>query len=57
MIRLLLAAAALVLLAGCNMIDCEGAAVPGYGAGNCRFHTTFLAAAHMQVHPRPLAKS
>jgi hypothetical protein len=57
MIRLALAASAFLLLAGCSTVDCGGAAVPGYGAGDCRFHTTFLAAAAPRAHSRPLAKS
>ena len=53
MIRLVLAASALSLLAGCSMLDCGGAAVPGQSAGDCRLHTTFLAAAmpHANTHP------
>jgi hypothetical protein len=57
MIRLILAVAALVLLGGCNMVNCEGAATPGYDAGACGIHTTFLAAAGAHAHARPLAKS
>jgi hypothetical protein len=57
MIRLVLAAAALVLLTGCDMLRCEGGAAPGYGTADCGLHTTFLAVAHTQSHPRPLAKS
>ncbi|HXQ12443.1 MAG TPA: hypothetical protein VN805_15730 [Caulobacteraceae bacterium] len=57
MIRLILAAAALLLLAGCNMVNCDGAAAPGYGAADCGIHTTFLAAAATHARPRPLAKS
>jgi hypothetical protein len=57
MIKVILAAAALVLLTGCNMLRCEGGAAPGYGTADCGIHTTFLAAAHPPVHARPLAKS
>ena len=58
MIRLMLAAASLVPLAGCNMVDCAGsAASPGYGAADCGIHTTFLAAQTPPAHARPLAKS
>jgi hypothetical protein len=57
MLRLILAASALVLLTGCNMVNCEGAAAPSYGAADCGVHTTFLAAATPHAHARPLAKS
>jgi hypothetical protein len=57
MVRGVLAVVALLFLAGCGMIDCAGAAVPGAGAGDCRFHTTFLAAAALHTHARALAKS
>jgi hypothetical protein len=57
MIRLILAAAALTLLAGCNMVNCGASASPGYDAGDCGIHTTFLAAAGAHPHARPLAKS
>jgi hypothetical protein len=57
MVRWLLAASAMLLLAGCSMVDCGGAAVPGADAGDCRFHTTFLAAAAPHVHAPAAAKS
>ena len=57
MIRVILAAAALVLLAGCSMVNCGAAASPGYDAGDCGIHTTFLAAGEPHPHARPLAKS
>jgi hypothetical protein len=57
MIRLVLAASALLLLAGCSALDCGGAAVPGADAGDCRVHTTFLAAAAPHAPARASAKS
>jgi hypothetical protein len=57
MLRLMVAGAASVLLAGCNMMSCEGAAGPRAGAADCGIHTTFLAATTARPHPRTFIKS
>ncbi len=56
MIRALLAAGLLVLLAGCNILSCGATGSTNYGAGDCGFHTTFLASAAAPAHQRLLAK-
>jgi len=39
---LILAAAAALLVSGCGMADCSGAATNGAAAGGCGLHTTFF---------------
>jgi hypothetical protein len=57
MLRLIVAAAAAVLLGGCNMMSCAGDAGGRSGAADCGIHTTFFAAVTAKPHPRALAKS
>jgi hypothetical protein len=40
---LVLAAAAALLVSGCGIADCSGAATEGAAAGACGVHATFLA--------------
>jgi hypothetical protein len=39
---LIVAAAAALLVSGCGMADCSGAATNGAEAGGCGLHTTFF---------------
>jgi hypothetical protein len=43
-IGVILAAAAALLVSGCGMADCSGAATNGAAAGGCGLHATFFAA-------------
>ena len=53
--RLILAAALLLSLTGCNMMNCGAETANGAGAADCGLHTTFLG---VRSHAaRPLAST
>ena len=57
MTKVLLAAAAALVLSACSNMGCDLAGNDRSGAGSCGLHTTFLASAAAAKHPHALGKS